>query len=144
MAAEFRTALDTRLVNEIDDTHQLLADFVFFSELMGREIVVPKDFITDFASVPRLPFAYMVVGGKGKKAAVIHDWLYSGGLVGDWPLDQLTCDKIFAEALKASGYGWLVENLMYAGVRIGGEKYFKGPNVPQEAHVLVDMAPTPG
>jgi len=31
---------------------------------------------TDFASVPRLPLAYLIAGNTAHKAAVIHDYLY--------------------------------------------------------------------
>lgn len=134
----YLTDLDCRLVDEARDLHRLLAPFVFESAIVGR-VEVPAGFLTDFASVPRLPFAYVVVGGKGKRAAVIHDWLYSGGLVNGQPVDRKTADRVFAEALKASGYGFLVENLMYAGVRVGGGSRFEAPNVPQPPHVAAEM-----
>lgn len=127
--------LRTDLIDEFEDIHVLLEPLVYECALLDCTITVPKDFKTDFASVPRLPFAYMVVGGKGKRAAVIHDFLYSGGL----EVERDLADKVFAEALSASGYGALVVNLMYAGVRVGGASHFNGPNVPQEPHVAAQM-----
>ena len=56
--------------------HRVVEPFVYCSDKIGV-IVVPAGFITDFASVPRLPFVYMFFGGVGDEAAVLHDWLYA-------------------------------------------------------------------
>jgi hypothetical protein len=132
---------DTRIVEELAGTHRMLAKLGFYSAELDCTIWVPKYFITDFASVPRIPFFYMVVGGKGKKAAVIHDFLYSGGLVHvggvDRVLTRAECDSVFAEALRATGYGALVVGIMYSGVHLGGASHFKAPNVPQDVASVV-------
>lgn len=132
--SQFLTDLAVRLVDEAREIWQLTQPLAYESDLLGA-IVVPQDFRTDFASVPRLPLAYLVVGGKGKRAAVVHDWLYSGGQ----RVDRKTADQVFAEALAASGYGGLVRGLMYAGVRLGGASHFDAPNVPQSPHVEWQM-----
>jgi hypothetical protein len=137
--AGFTTDLDTRLVDEFADTHMLLAALCFYSALLGALIVAPTGFITDFASVPRIVLAYLLFGGKGKRAAVIHDWLYSGALV--WVRGELRaltreeCDAVFREALQATGYNKFTVWAMFTGVRIGGAARFNAPNVPQEPHV---------
>ena len=77
---------------------QLEADLVFYSALLDATITVPKGFVTDTASVPRLPFAYWLFGGRGNAPAVTHDWLYRNDLI-----PRLESDKVFCEALKASG-----------------------------------------
>ena len=136
--SRFLSDLDTRLVDESGDIHQLLAPLEYESDYMMRTIVVPKDFRTDFASVPRLPLAFLLVGGKGKRAAVVHDFLYSGGIEG---VSRDVADRVFGEALLASGYSKWVAGLMYAGVRFGGESRFTGPNLAQEPHVAAQMDP---
>jgi hypothetical protein len=122
--------LDTRLIDEHKDHHKLLATFSFHSAILSETIVVPMGFITDFASVPRIIGAWLLYGGKGKRAAVIHDWLYSTQYV-----SRKVADAVFEEALKASGYAeWEVAG-MYAGVRIGGWVAWNKKNVPQEREV---------
>lgn len=95
---------------------------------------IPKGFYTDLASVPRVPFAYMLFGGIGQKAAVLHDGLYSRWheiktlAIPDNTAVELTredCDEIFREALKACGVGIVKRNLMYRAVRLFGGSYFK-------------------
>lgn len=132
--SQFTTPLRTELIDELDDIHELLAPLVYESNLLGT-VTVPAGFRTDFASVPRMVGAYLMFGGKGKRAAVIHDWAYSGGL----NVDRETADLIFREALQASGYGALTVWAMYQGVRFGGEPHFNAPNVPQTPHVVAAM-----
>ena len=127
---------DVRLEDEFADIYRLLADFGYYSALLGRSIWVPKDFLTDFASVPRWFFAYWALGNKGKRAALIHDGLYSG-LIADVTRDK--ADLVLREALLASGYSIFTAAAMYAGVRIGGASRFEAPNVPQEPHVTAEM-----
>jgi hypothetical protein len=129
--------LDTRLVDEFDEIHQLLAPFTFYSAKHALLIVVPEGFLTDFASVPRLPLAYLTMGGRGKRAAVIHDWMYQ--CAPRWSRDL--CDEVFAEALRASGYTAPVVWAMYQGVRVGGQSRYLEDPIEQEHDVaeLMDL-----
>jgi hypothetical protein len=131
----FLSPLRTELVDEIDDIHVLLEPLVYQSDLLQREVVVPKDFRTDFASVPRVIGAYLLFGGKGKRAAVVHDFLYSGGI----EVSREMADAVFKEALLASGHSAFTAWAMHAGVRVGGEGRFTGPSVPQPPHVAGQM-----
>src|SRR5258708_6192683 len=71
--AEFKTKL---VVEELDDkTWKLKEDLYYTSDILGV-IYVPAGFVTDFASVPRLPFAYLLAGDTAHQAAVVHDYLY--------------------------------------------------------------------
>lgn len=54
---------------------------MYQSDVIGT-LCVPRGFRTDFASVPRLPVAYLLAGGKANAAAVVHDWMYSTRI---WP-----------------------------------------------------------
>ncbi len=116
--SEFRSHLLTDMVQEAHETgsgrpmYQLHEDFVYFSDLLQRDVVVPKGYLTDFASVPRVPLAWWLTGGHGNRAAVIHDYLCG-------TIDRATADKVFREALATSGTpGWRTW-VMYVGVRIG-------------------------
>lgn len=92
----------------------LTQPFSYKSDLWDEVITVPQGFITDLASVPRLPLAYWVAGGVGNKAAVVHDWLYSKYC--EILMDRKVADKIFLEAMKLDGvWGWR-RWLMYTAV----------------------------
>jgi hypothetical protein len=44
--------------------------------LRGKLIVIPAEFITDHASVSRLP---LIAGGRGIRSATVHDFGYQFG-----------------------------------------------------------------
>lgn len=94
---------------------RLLSPFVYFSQILGRHVIVPSGFLTDFASVPRVPVAFLLTGDSGHEAAVIHDWLYTSHEV-----NRSTADAVFREALEAGGEPSWRAWLMWAGVRLGG------------------------
>lgn len=72
----FLTPLRVEQVSEAAGTWRLLEPLCYVSPIFGGLIVVPAGFVTDFASVPRLPFSYWLFGGVGQAAAVVHDYLY--------------------------------------------------------------------
>ena len=85
----------------------------------GREdtIVVPEDFETDFASVPR-PFWWFVPRyGRHTKAAVLHDYLCQKGDTLDPPIHRSDADGIFRRTLRESGVDVLRRWIMWAAVR---------------------------
>lgn len=80
---------------------------------------MPADFETDFASVPRLPVVFDLVGAYGHAAAVLHDWLYRTCL-----LPREEADRVFFNALRSSGIARWCAWLMWGGVRIGGARRY--------------------
>ncbi len=83
---------------------------------------VPAGFLTDGATVPR-PFWWLVPPfGEHGQAAVLHDILCETATMFEneipYSVSRKEADKIFREALKASGVGWFKRNLMYAAVRV--------------------------
>lgn len=119
----FLTDLNVKQVS--DSEWLLLSDLVYQSDILG-EILVPFGFVTDFASVPRLPGAYWLAGGKASKEAVIHDYLYRNRIG-----TRKQADDVFLEAMKLNGQAWWRRSLMWAGVRLfGWTAYPKGANAP--------------
>lgn len=95
-------------------TWRLLAPFSYVDPDNGR-VEVPAGFVTDFASVPRWPLTFALMGQYGHAAAVLHDWLYWTGSLG-----RQAADRVFLNALRSSGIARWRSYLMFAGVRIGG------------------------
>lgn len=94
-------------------------------EANSRTLIrVPRDFITDFASMP-LGVVFKSPGGKWDKPAVVHDLLYWRGTVEhDGVQRKITrkeADDIFNEAMQVAGVPWLSRQIIYAGVRVGGK-----------------------
>lgn len=109
------------VVNQLsDESWELVFPLEYESDILGH-IHVPEGFITDFASVPRLPGAYWLTGGKATKAAVIHDYLYRTKIC-----TRKQADDVFLEAMKATSQSWWRRSLMWAGVRLFGWTAYKG------------------
>jgi hypothetical protein len=135
---EFDSFLDDREL--APNAWELLQDFTVFihAEHAGKEftfeVIIRKGFITDYASVPRLPFAYLLYGGIANYEAVLHDGLYSNSTLVSicdfdtqlpYNPDRAFCDDAFQAGLEARGISAWKSKPMYWAVRWKGEKYFQ-------------------
>lgn len=86
----------------------------------GTRLVVPVGFITDFASVPRIPLVFSVFGDRAHEAATVHDFLYSKRF------DRKLADSVFKRALLEDPHipDWKAQ-AMYIAVRAWGWKYYR-------------------
>lgn len=117
--AAFLTALHIKRAPDAPGTWELLGVLAFRSIALNNLVLVPAGFRTDFASVPRLPFAFWLFGDVAQEAGVIHDYLYSTGQV-----SRKLADEVFAEASKAMGVASWRRGPMWFGVRLfGGSRY---------------------
>lgn len=92
---------------------------IYHSNITNKRYTAPKGFITDFASVPRIPLAYALFGDTIHAPAAIHDWLYSTGIE-----ERPVADTVLREAaLAISVPKWKV-TLIYYAVRLFGSKYY--------------------
>lgn len=93
----------------------LTDELVFYSAITDMTIRTPRGFVTDFASVPRVPLAYWFFGSRADAPAATHDDLYRSGL-----LPRKVADQVFLEAMEAEGYSWITRHTMYSFVRAFG------------------------
>lgn len=98
------------------------------------EIIIPEGFITDFCSVPRIPFAWLLYGGIGNRAGVGHDSLYSAWdkiVVRNMDTNETFevtrewADDFFSAALVTCGVPAYKRFPMWSGVRVAGWRYYK-------------------
>ena len=109
--ARFLTTLEVRY----DGKDRILTAPLKYESDIAGSIVVPEGFRTDFASVPRVPLLYLLFGNTAHEAAVIHDYLYRYAIV-----PRRTADRVFREAMNASGVWAWRRYPMYMGVRMFG------------------------
>lgn len=83
-------------------------------------ITVPKDYVTDLASVPRALWAIFPPFGRYTAAAVVHDYLYNEQHVDGVRITRKWSDDVFLLAMKDLNVGWWRRTAMYSGVRAGG------------------------
>lgn len=94
--------------------------FQFTEDYVTPEVTIPKGFITDGASTPRLLKGLYPGYYKYFPAAAVHDFLYGQGIV-----PRKVCDELFRNAmryrLKLSYRYWL---FMWLSVRMGGRSHY--------------------
>ena len=79
-------------------------------------IVVPKGYVTDFASVPPAARVVIDVYGSNIEGAVVHDWLYAVGEPGK----REKADQVIRYALMEQDVDLVRRNTVYMAVRGGG------------------------
>lgn len=104
------------------DVWRLLSPFVVEIREDGgcvHQVTVPAGTETDLASVPRLPGAYLLFANRGRRAAILHDYLYETRRHRRW------ADAVFKEALKKEGVGGVARFFMWLGVRMMGSHAYE-------------------
>jgi hypothetical protein len=109
--------LDPLVLEEIGENRwRLVHELRYDSAILGARVIVDVGFETDLSSIPRLPIVYWAVGGRGRKAGVVHDWLYRTHVGG-----RAIADRVYPEALSVSeDVPAAVRWAMWAGLRVGG------------------------
>lgn len=114
------------------DLWMTLSESVYQSAVLGARIIIPAGFVTDFASTPRVPVAFLIAGGCGHHAAVVHDFLYVSHVT-----TRAIADAVFGEALGVVGVASWRAALMVTAVRVFGQSAW-------DAHVQRVAALNPG
>ena len=80
-----------------------------------ENIMVPKGFVTDFASVPRIFWSIIPRDGEYTYPAILHDYLYW-----DQSISREDADLIFKMAMSEFKVGSVQRNAIYWAVRAAG------------------------
>lgn len=99
------------------DKFKLADDYIV--KCYDYTIIVPAGFESDLDTVPRIPFAYVMLKNRCPRAAVLHDYLYSTG-----ELPRKVCDDIFLCAMEQESLGYAPRQAIYLGVRLGGASHY--------------------
>lgn len=102
-----------------DGRWRLTSPLVYQSDVANMTFTVPAGFITDLASVPRIPIAYLLTGGTSNEASVVHDFIYS-----THPVPRNIADDVLREASAVTGVPAWRRELMWAGVRVFGGSHW--------------------
>lgn len=97
-------------------------DLPYESEVLAARIVVPAGFVSDGFSAPDGPAGSWFIRNISVRAAVVHDWLYGGGLVNGAPVSRKAADAVLREAMEAVGapawklpVAWIIVRLFGGG-----------------------------
>lgn len=128
--------------------HERRRSYKLWEPLMYRDkdfgdVIVPKDFDTDFASIEALrPKAsnlismvfgyfsalvlwvlYLLLIGYGDRGAVVHDYLYRKNCA--YQVSRKVADRVFYNALREDGLARWRAWIYYGGVRLFGFYAYK-------------------
>lgn len=100
------------------DKRKLYKDFKVVLKIGSQEhtIVVPKGYISDGASIPRVFHrAYHPFATESYEGAVLHDYIYSH-LYGRY--SKRIADALLRALIKYNGGSWFMQNSFYCAVRL--------------------------
>lgn len=108
----------------LDDERGGLGLFVLTADFTAQTVIgpvtVPKGYVTDFASIPRVARWLLPQAGHSAEAGLLHDWLNSR----DDPALRRAAVKVFNDELRKAGAGVFRRWVMVAAVFL-----FTFPNV---------------
>ena len=102
-------------ISETPDYWFLAEPLVWVSP--GLRVQIPKGFKTDLASIPAVIRNLLDVNGRSRCPAILHDWLYSSGI-----LTREDADEHLRLALSEYGESPVTARVYWLGVRAGGWK----------------------
>ena len=119
--SSFTTPLDVRYLPK-QNKWLILRELIYHvgDEDSGDVVIVPKFYVTDFASVPWPAVMLIPKSGRYNSAAVVHDYLYQM-----MKRPKIECDKIFLEAMLVLGVPTWKRLIMYRAVRMNFIKAMK-------------------
>jgi hypothetical protein len=137
---------------------RLTEPLLYFSPSLNLWLMVLEEFITNYASVPRLPFIYAMYGDIVYEEPGFHDQGYTihglivvtldedGNIIGEPELRPATREQIDDLFLEAILLNPAIEpekaHAMHLGVRIGGDSSWRDEtNVLQPPHIMAMILP---
>ena len=119
MPTGFTTPLDVEVLE--DGRHyRMLTEFDFASQVVEAIVRVPRGFVTDFASTPRVLWALIPPMGRYGKPAVIHDLLYQDPASLPVPVTWMQANRVLLEGMEVLHVGRITRWAIFAGVCLGG------------------------
>ena len=98
---------------------------ITYTSIKTGRITIPVGFTTDFASIPRIFYSFIPrMGWRYNYASLLHDYLYSRDCF-DLGITRSEADKIFLDAMDLLGVRRWRRVIMYYGVRLFGNRYFR-------------------
>jgi hypothetical protein len=94
---------------------ELTQPLVYESPLLGRTVIIPAGFCTDFLSIPWLIQNLLHPVGEYDEGAVLHDFLYRTGGV-----SRKQADDALLEAMGCAYRPRWQRYAIWAGLRVGG------------------------
>jgi len=104
------------VVKQETDRWWRIQEEILYCHTQEIMFLIPKDFITDFASIPKVLWSlFSPVDPLYSKAAILHDRLYE-----THETTRQEADALFYEAMMATGCDLIVRYTLWSAVRLFG------------------------
>lgn len=112
---------NVKVEEDADINMKRLLEDVIYQDHNGVVFTIPAGYVTDYASVPRALSWIYPKDDPYRKAAIVHDYLITNGLVlKEFKIESHRVDEIFREAMEdTGGIPKIRQYIMWAGVRLG-------------------------
>ena len=111
----FLTPVDLRIVL---GGFEVLSEIRYYSDHLGKEVVIPTSYFTDLASVPWYArWLVPTATGKNREAAVVHDFLCCSSIQALFGITQADADAVWREALEVLGVPFVSRWALWTPVR---------------------------
>ena len=114
-----------RLESDPDGWLWVLLDDFFYQADDGTLYVVPRGFVTDLGTVPRIFWAIIPPHARFRESYVLHDWL--------WRVDKKLANRVLGETLKKQGAA-----LWERAAILGAVTLYAGQSTQDKDPVLAD------
>jgi hypothetical protein len=117
----FITDLCAKLIDD-DTIWELEKPLLYQSSLLKTLVKIPEGFQTDFASIPRIPIIFEILGDTAHREGVLHDYLFRRDAYPSVSWNM--ANKALYEAMKCRKKPLIKRILVFSGVFIGSYPCF--------------------
>lgn len=119
-------------IEGMEGKYEVLENIEYYNGL-----VVPKSFITDLASIPKLFQGIIGVPEDFDEEGILHDFLYSK--YNDYGINKETADKIFYQSLLLNEVDETIAYLMFKAVDAFGRPHWEKKIFTEQPYEKVAM-----
>ena len=102
------------------DEWVVLDEYIFWSHRLMQPIVVPRWFITDLASIPRIFRSLISVNEQHRLASLPHDLIYTIHAMGQSGVKRKEADQVLSDFCELQRVPSVKRHAIYWAVRAGG------------------------
>ena len=101
----------------------IVLEDIEYTSLSGKVYIVPRGFVTDLASIPKIAQVVYSIDDETRCPAVLHDWLYCTKQT-----SREEADSLLKEAITRANSAQFKANSFWIAVRMGGWLYWNKRN----------------
>jgi len=121
-----------KMINNYMNNQRILIDLIYHQptsitnrarwelihETMIGDVIIPKGFVTDGASIPKMFLLFTTPTSKAFPAAIVHDYMLSKIDMNNYYTTRSFADEVFYKTLSETNVSTINANLLYYSVSL--------------------------